>query len=231
MRCARAAYYGMINFIDDQLGRLFQHSGGVLRDTLVIFTSDHGEMLGDHHLFRKTWPYESSARIPFLVRAPANWKLEGGLPAHGAGGTAGHHAHPARRRGSGGAGVVHRPQPATRAAPRDRRACARSSTASTPAATPTTTATTSWWTGTTSTSGIPRPGREHLFDLDADPRELHDLALDEGAEARLAPWRERLVEVLRGRPEGCVEGDRLVAGQRHDTLLPGYDADRTWPFL
>ena len=55
-------------------------------------------------------------------------------------------------------------------------------------------------------------GREHLFDLDADPRELHDLALDEGAEARLAPWRERLVDVLRGRPEGCVEGGPAGGG-------------------
>ena len=34
-----------------------------------------------------------------------------------------------------------------------------------------------------------------------------------------------------GRPEGCVEGDRLVAGRRHGTLLPGYDPDKSWPFL
>ena len=72
MQCARAAYYGMINFIDDQIGRLIQSAGGV-RDCLVIFTSDHGEMLGDHNLYRKTWPYEASARVPFLMRAPARW--------------------------------------------------------------------------------------------------------------------------------------------------------------
>ena len=72
MHCARAAYYGMINFIDDQIGRLLQNAGS-LNDCLVIFTSDHGEMLGDHNMFRKTFPYEASARVPFLMRAPAKW--------------------------------------------------------------------------------------------------------------------------------------------------------------
>ena len=72
MRCCRAAYYGMVNFIDDQIGRLIQFTGG-LNNCLVIFTSDHGEMLGDHNLFRKTWPYEASARVPFFIRAPKNW--------------------------------------------------------------------------------------------------------------------------------------------------------------
>ena len=72
MRCSRAAYYGMINFVDDQVGRLIQYAGG-LKNCLTVFTSDHGEMQGDHNLFRKTWPYEASARIPFLIRAPQKW--------------------------------------------------------------------------------------------------------------------------------------------------------------
>ena len=45
MRCSRAAYYGMINFIDDQIGRLIQFTGG-LNNCLVIFTSDHGRNAG-----------------------------------------------------------------------------------------------------------------------------------------------------------------------------------------
>ncbi|MFU8803350.1 MAG: sulfatase, partial [Bradymonadaceae bacterium] len=45
-------------------------------DYLMIFTSDHGEMLGDHGLFRKTYPYEASARVPLLVRGPG---IEGGV--------------------------------------------------------------------------------------------------------------------------------------------------------
>jgi len=42
----------------------------LLQDTLILFTSDHGDMMGDHHLHRKTYAYEGSARIPFLIRYP-----------------------------------------------------------------------------------------------------------------------------------------------------------------
>ena len=73
----RAAYYGMINFVDDQIGRLLQFDRGLLDDCLILFTSDHGEMLGDHNLFRKTWPYEASARVPFIISPPTSWKVGG----------------------------------------------------------------------------------------------------------------------------------------------------------
>ncbi|MEX0776637.1 MAG: arylsulfatase [Phycisphaeraceae bacterium] len=74
---ARAAYYGSITFIDHQIGRLLnemrrQH-GAALANTLIIFLSDHGDMLGDHHLWRKTYAYEGSARVPLIVRPPAGW--------------------------------------------------------------------------------------------------------------------------------------------------------------
>ena len=38
--------------------------------TYICFTSDHGEMMGDHHLFRKGYPYEGSARVPLILRGP-----------------------------------------------------------------------------------------------------------------------------------------------------------------
>jgi arylsulfatase A-like enzyme len=70
----RAAYYGLINHIDDQIRRLINAVAGVRAmfgdNTIVLFTSDHGEMLGDHYMFRKQRPYEPSARIPFLINAP-----------------------------------------------------------------------------------------------------------------------------------------------------------------
>ena len=50
---------------------------GLTEDTLVIFCSDHGEMLGDHGLSQKNAPYEASVRIPFLLRWP------GRVPAGG----------------------------------------------------------------------------------------------------------------------------------------------------
>ncbi|MEX0775150.1 MAG: sulfatase-like hydrolase/transferase [Phycisphaeraceae bacterium] len=80
MQCARAAYYGMINFIDDQIGRLLLAISrqGLMQNTIVLFSSDHGEMLGDHHRFCKSLPYEASARVPFLMRLPTKWGVPGG---------------------------------------------------------------------------------------------------------------------------------------------------------
>lgn len=69
---ARSGYYGEISFIDCQVGRLLNwiENGGNLKNTWIIFTSDHGDMQGDHHLWRKTYAYEGSARIPFMVIPP-----------------------------------------------------------------------------------------------------------------------------------------------------------------
>ena len=66
---ARSGYYGEISFIDTQIGRLLNAlariPGGM--DTWIILTSDHGDMQGDHNLWRKTYAYEGSARIPFII--------------------------------------------------------------------------------------------------------------------------------------------------------------------
>jgi arylsulfatase len=72
VRRSRQGYYGSITFIDEQIGRILGALAkrGWKDDTLVVFCSDHGDMLGDHHLWRKSYPYESSAKVPFLVRWP-----------------------------------------------------------------------------------------------------------------------------------------------------------------
>ena len=59
----------------------------------------------------------------------------------------------------------------------------------------------------------PRSGGEYLFDLDSDPNELHNIAADPGSEPRVAAWRGRLIERLKGRPEGFTDGERLIAGR------------------
>ena len=74
-------------------------------------------------------------------------------------------------------------------------------------------------------------GREHLFDLDEDPDETHDMALEASADARLQPWRDKLIGLLNHRPEGFTDGEKLIAGRPHDPLLPGYDPDQSYPFL
>ena len=67
-----AAYYAAITAIDDQVGRLLD----VLRETqldentIILFTSDHGDMLGSHGLRRKRKPYEESAGVPGILRWP-----------------------------------------------------------------------------------------------------------------------------------------------------------------
>ncbi|HKK31805.1 MAG TPA: alkaline phosphatase family protein [Alphaproteobacteria bacterium] len=68
----RAAYCGMIKEIDDQLGRIFAYlkETGQWNKTLIIFTSDHGEQLGDHHLLGKLGYFDESYHIPMIVRDP-----------------------------------------------------------------------------------------------------------------------------------------------------------------
>ncbi len=65
----KRAYYAMVTHVDYQIGRFLIHlkREGELDNTLIIFTADHGEMLGDHHLFRKALPYNGSARIPLCM--------------------------------------------------------------------------------------------------------------------------------------------------------------------
>ncbi len=72
VRRARQGYYGNVSFIDEQVGRIMSTLSHrrMLDDTVVLFLSDHGDMLGDHHLWRKSYAYSASARIPMLLKAP-----------------------------------------------------------------------------------------------------------------------------------------------------------------
>lgn len=71
-RQSAAVYAGFCTQIDRQLGRLVDalEDEGVLDDTLVIYTSDHGEMLGQHGLWHKMQPYEMSLRVPLVMAGP-----------------------------------------------------------------------------------------------------------------------------------------------------------------
>lgn len=69
----RAVYYAMITFIDDEVGRILDalEASGQAENTLVIFTSDHGEMLGDHaQLMKGPMMYDAAIRVPLLMRWP-----------------------------------------------------------------------------------------------------------------------------------------------------------------
>jgi len=75
---ARHAYYGMISYIDDKVGRLIDtlNKTGFSDETLVIFTSDHGEMLGERGMWFKQSFFEDAVRIPLLIGG-AGWGHHG----------------------------------------------------------------------------------------------------------------------------------------------------------
>lgn len=69
VREMQIGYYACITHLDHQIGRLIQAlvENKLYDDTIILFVSDHGELLGDHHLFRKSRAYQGSSRVPFLV--------------------------------------------------------------------------------------------------------------------------------------------------------------------
>jgi arylsulfatase A-like enzyme len=80
IREARAAYYGLITHIDYNIGRII----GAIQDTgcffspndntLIAFTADHGELLGDHGMAAKDTFHEGSMHVPFILRLPRTWQ-------------------------------------------------------------------------------------------------------------------------------------------------------------
>lgn len=75
LRCMKAYYYACISFIDFQIGRILDalEQTGQLDNTLILFTGDHGEHLGDRNCFGKRSMHDSCARIPMLARLPGRF--------------------------------------------------------------------------------------------------------------------------------------------------------------
>ena len=71
-----ALYYGMCTWVDDLVGQLMKSlsEAGLASDTIVLFTSDHGDNLGSHGYWNKSRLIEESIRIPLMVRWPGNIK-------------------------------------------------------------------------------------------------------------------------------------------------------------
>ena len=65
-------YFGQVKHIDDSFGRIlkFLEDNNLTKNTIIVFTSDHGDMFFEHNRRNKGVPYEASARIPFLIRYP-----------------------------------------------------------------------------------------------------------------------------------------------------------------
>jgi uncharacterized sulfatase len=72
LRQKKAGYCGEVKCLDDNVGRIFAclEEEGILDDTVVVFTTDHGEYMGEHGLMGKNMLYETAYRVPLLIRWP-----------------------------------------------------------------------------------------------------------------------------------------------------------------
>ena len=217
---SRRHYYASIAFIDDQIGAILAalKKKGFLDNTLVLFTSDHGDMLGDHYHWRKTCPYQGSANIPFLMQWPAAWtagiargtalrqpvELRDILPTFldAAGG-----AVPEAMDGRSLLGLVRDPTSAWRSViDLEHAQIYRPG---------------NYWGGLTDGRikyvWFYPDGREQLFDLDKDPGETRDVARDRAYADALTAWRDRFAAHLAERGEGFVKDGKPAV--RRESLL------------
>ena len=72
-RMIKAAYYSTISHLDAHVGRILDALGSAIDDTLIVFSSDHGEMLGDYGCYGKRSMLDASARVPLLARLPGQF--------------------------------------------------------------------------------------------------------------------------------------------------------------
>ncbi len=207
-------YYACITHMDHQIGRLLQalYREELLEDSILIFLSDHGELLFDHGLFRKVQPYQGSIRIPMIVRVGKNLfpdrtqipvsrdlvelrdimptildSLNLPVPDEADG-----QSFFSSLFGENGFDreYLHGEHSGGEISnhfivtPTDKYI---------------------WYSQT---------GEEHYFRLDQDPKELCDLIHDPGCRERIDCLRSRLIEALKDREEGYSDGISLIPGKK-----------------
>ena len=71
-RKLRAQYYGLCSMVDTQIGKIIDalEANNIMDNTIIVFTSDHGDMMGSHGLVAKCTMYEEAVRVPLLVKLP-----------------------------------------------------------------------------------------------------------------------------------------------------------------
>ena len=71
-------YFGLVSLLDDETGKILDalKRKGIYDEALIIFTADHGEMLGSHSLWMKNCMYEESARVPLIIKFPNNFPTD-----------------------------------------------------------------------------------------------------------------------------------------------------------
>jgi arylsulfatase len=224
LRRAQAGYFGLIEQLDTELAPLLAgfraRSEKAGRPWIIIFTSDHGEMLGDHGYFRKCEPYEGSANIPLVIVGSKGLGFQPGVRRNHlaaledimptlAAVAAAKDAPP-----MDGVNLL----PALGDAKQPTRAllhCEHAPCYNRQQAFHSLT------DGHVKYIWRPADGNEQLFDLDRDPREERDLARVAAEHQRLLAWRARLVHTLAPRAEGFSDGHRLIPGRPYPAIGKG----------
>lgn len=213
IRAQQIGYYACITHIDHQVGRLLtaMYDHGVLSNTVVMFTSDHGEMLSDHGLSRKSRAYQGSSHIPMFLSGPRDLIGEPGVCEEVVclrdimptalslagdttdgldGGSLLDYARGALSRdylhGEHEAGQLSSHFIVTKY---DKYV---------------------WYS---------QSGEERYFRLDSDPEETHNAVHDAEHQVRIAELRAILVRELTGREEGYTDGVNLIAGRKAKCVL------------
>lgn len=223
IRQAQVGYYACITHLDHQIGRLImaltEHE--LQNDTVILFTSDHGEELCDHHYFRKSMPYEGSTRIPMILSGnPALLGLKPNSVCHDIvelrdvmptllelanapipDSVDGFSMLPFVQKE---AGIV------SDAPLRDYLHGEHSYGSLSNHFIVTSRDKFCWFS---------ESGKEQYFDLEQDPKELHDGIRDPKYQDRITYLRSLLIQELRNRPEGFTDGSRLIAGREYPPYL------------
>jgi arylsulfatase A-like enzyme len=186
-------------------------------NTVVIMTSDHGEMLGDHYCWAKMLPYEGSARIPLLVSAPKRFGIGTGavidepvgledimptilemaeqeVPEY----VDGKSMLPLLRGDSDAADTWRPFMHIEYGDPRSFHALTD---------------------GKVKYVWFARDGREQFFDLTSDPGECSDIANDPDRIEEVDGWRQLMVGELERRPEGFTDGMTLISGRPYPFIM------------
>lgn len=232
LQATEAGYFGLIQHLDDQVAPLIaefkERSQKAKRPWVIVFTSDHGEMLGDHGFYRKCEPYEGSANIPFLVAGSPELGFERGLRSEQP--VCLEDVMPTLLALAGascpkpmdGVNLV----PALRGEKRVFRECLHFEHA--PCYSPLQ-AFHALTDGQFKYIWRPLDGTEQLFDLAQDPREERDLVKVASRRALVEQWRARLVNQLAGRPEGFSDGTNLIPSRPYPALQTTLKTSSTKP--
>jgi arylsulfatase A-like enzyme len=202
IRNQQVGYYACISHIDHQIGRFLQalEADGVLDNTIILFTSDHGEMLSDHCLNRKGVPYQGSIRIPMILYGPERLIGKGGrtvsklvelrdimptlLKLAGA-----------EIKGLDGISLLSAEKRKYLHGEHYEESPDRSNQFIV--------------TEEEKYIWFPKTGKEQYFYLKTDPTESHDAIADEEYCDRIHALRECLIRELKGAPEGYSDGKKL----------------------